>query len=1062
MKPIFLEMTAFISYAETTSFDFRKYDGQLFLITGDTGAGKTAIFDAICFALYGEVSGDDRRHLKPEQIHNRSCSLGQDTVVKFTFSHKGKEYTVTRKLHFAKTRGAEDAYGDGKPQAAFEEKGSTETVTGDEKVTAKVEEILSLSGDQFRKIIMLAQGEFKDFLMADSDKKNAILGKLFDNSPYVRYAKLLNEASDKLEKTRSAGKQEIASQMKRFVVPEDMAGFDETSWIPESPYLLENLCALVAAEEMTLAEMNKAKGEKFKKRDESQKELLQAQEMNKKIDELTKQREHMTLLEEGKTDNQALEDAVSKMDVAAHKVKPAYDILSGTKKNLEKKESDITAKETEIVSLQDEQKKAQAVVSEDEKKQPEIQATRDQALSIRNSLKEYDALDEVSEAIVKDEKEQIKITGLLSDCEKKIEANKADTAKATSELEGLADVESEWEEVGKTIPALERRQETMTGLNDSCASVISLESDLTELCEKISVLQTEEKEAQSLYDDLFSRFIGGQAASLAKNTREKLETCGEADCPVCGTRLTKDHFLTLADDGEVVELSAVEAEQAKRDAAQKRHQDAKNEALQIRTEIKQQKKQAVDQARSLFGEKTEWKDISDPKHLQEITTSYQEEYDAALKKQEQLQMKRDHKNLLQTLLAQYGNEKATLEKDQATWKNTLEMLGKSIAEKKKRAADLAAGLAYGSKAEAMKHADALEMQAKKMQAVLDKNESALQSVNNALSGALAAQEEMKRAREDLVRQLKNNEAALDEVVKTSTFSSAEEAITLLTEAGDVEAWLKKNRDAVNKYKNDCEQTKKRVGELEEETKGKTLVVIEELEKNVAEADAAYSEADKAYTGYSTRYETHKSICDAVRSEKEKLRETDKASEVLTKLSELAMGSAGEGGRLSFDRYVMGAVFKEIIAMANQRLDIMTGGEYQLVHRVQADKKSKKSGLDIDVISPCSDFSIPAYAGSMSGGEKFKISLALAFGLSDVVRSRAGGISLETIFIDEGFGSLDANSLRQVMDVLQGLAKDNNMVGVISHVAELENTFGKERTILIRKKNNRSVINPAEA
>ena len=117
-----------------------------------------------------------------------------------------------------------------------------------------------------------------------------------------------------------------------------MEGFDETFWIPESPYLLENLCALVAAEEMRLSEMSKKKAELLKKRDDAQKDLHQAEEMNRKIDELSKKREHLASLGEKRAENLAIEEAVSKMDVAAHKVKPAYDIFSGTRKNLEKQE----------------------------------------------------------------------------------------------------------------------------------------------------------------------------------------------------------------------------------------------------------------------------------------------------------------------------------------------------------------------------------------------------------------------------------------------------------------------------------------------------------------------------------------------------------------------------------------------------------------------------------------------------------------------------------------------------------------------------------------------------
>ena len=161
MKPLTLKMTAFGSYANETTVPFENLKHGLYLIAGDTGAGKTTIFDAIVFALYGKVSGSDR---EAKMMHSDLVSKGVDTVVELRFEQDGQEYTVTRTLHFSKKRGSAGEYGEAKPSATLILPGQREPVDGAEKVTARCEELLGLNAEQFRKIIMLAQGEFKEFL----------------------------------------------------------------------------------------------------------------------------------------------------------------------------------------------------------------------------------------------------------------------------------------------------------------------------------------------------------------------------------------------------------------------------------------------------------------------------------------------------------------------------------------------------------------------------------------------------------------------------------------------------------------------------------------------------------------------------------------------------------------------------------------------------------------------------------------------------------------------------------------------------------------------------------
>ena len=183
MRPLYLEMTAFGSYARPTVLPFDKLAHGLYLVTGDTGAGKTTIFDAVMFALYGTASGSDR---STDMLHCDHVPKSVDTLVKLRFSQGGKEYEVERRLHFSKKRGTDDQYGDAKPDAVLREPNRAPT-EGANRVTARIEALLGLNAEQFRKIIMLAQGQFREFLNADSDKKNEILGRLFDSAPYLWY-----------------------------------------------------------------------------------------------------------------------------------------------------------------------------------------------------------------------------------------------------------------------------------------------------------------------------------------------------------------------------------------------------------------------------------------------------------------------------------------------------------------------------------------------------------------------------------------------------------------------------------------------------------------------------------------------------------------------------------------------------------------------------------------------------------------------------------------------------------------------------------------------------------
>ena len=176
-------------------------------------------------------------------------------------------------------------------------------------------------------------------------------------------------------------------------------------------------------------------------------------------------------------------------------------------------------------------------------------------------------------------------------------------------------------------------------------------------------------------------------------------------------------------------------------------------------------------------------------------------------------------------------------------------------------------------------------------------------------------------------------------------------------------------------------------------------------------------------------------------------------EMLKDLSELASGQHREAEQISFETYVQTWYFAQVIGRANQRLTQMTGGRYYLRWSEEALDRRSRSGLDLAVEELWSAKRRPV--SSLSGGEKFQTGLSLALGLSDVVMAHAGGVEIDSLFIDEGFGSLDEDSLQEAMGVLQGLAMDNRMIGVISHLALLRQVIDKQ--LMARKGENGSTI-----
>ena len=233
-------------------------------------------------------------------------------------------------------------------------------------------------------------------------------------------------------------------------------------------------------------------------------------------------------------------------------------------------------------------------------------------------------------------------------------------------------------------------------------------------------------------------------------------------------------------------------------------------------------------------------------------------------------------------------------------------------------------------------------------------------------------------------------------------------------------------------------TQEELEKREEQTAGKEEADLAALDALIIASEAEYNRMNEVCSNGEALLRNHRSVLEEAEACRAALEATGSAWKRLDALAALAQGSSGEGGKLSFDRYVMGAMFREILEMANRRMEQMSGGRYELVHKAGADRRNAKAGLEIEVLD--NNTGLQRSAGSLSGGEAFFTSLSLALGLSDVVQNHAGGKQMEALFIDEGFGTLSDDVLDKALEVLDQLGEGKRLVGIISHVDKLDESI----------------------
>ena len=1074
MRPNQLTMSAFGPYAHQTSIDFDALGNSgVYLVCGDTGAGKTMIFDAICFALFGEASGDSRGGARSTaSLRSDYAEATEKTFVELTFTYRGKRYRVKRNPDYtrAKARGE----GETKQAAGAElEFPDGRVVTGVRKVNAEVEALLGIDSEQFKQIVMLAQGEFRKLLTADTDTREGIFRKLFGTAVYEQLQERLAEESRKLERENTRVKTEIATLSGQAAIPADSpaaAGLEErrgTSLL--GPWLVETLQSLLAVDRPEHERLD-AQVEELRVKWSDANTLLKQVESRPAV-EAEKQRLDAEIAKLEQAQPQlaaAFEECVrhdderdralaraariagtfAKYEALGQAVQAHTDATEGSERSRQRlsdaskaaQDADAAVERlTQVVfgfegaDVRVVQARAALEVAQREAKAAEAAVESACALEAKEAEAQQAArrLDELRAACERAAQDESASADALSQADSR-------SAALQDAPEALALARAAFDQAKRALKEAEESVKRRDGLAEAITGVeLPYREKQQLLLEKERIHERDSLRLQELQ----RRQRAGRAGLLAAELEEGLP------CPVCGSphhpspASTGDAAAAIPTDDEIDAASQRE-EQARQDAAA-----AAIRAGELKAVYEEKRQQLA-----RFDEET-----GGPEALQESLRAarrcFEEARDAAVAAEErkgafdkamrELESARKKHETLAVRLADASAAVQTAREGQIVIEAALQTMREAPGATSAQDARDALAIADARRTAAQDALTAGERDARK----LAQAQQELAAAREATAQAQAAVEQARAAAQDAGQAEAIAGERVAQLRADLEFPDLSAAQAQVAELRGFAGKLQEARDAAQKELRDNEAQRNTDSELLKAVERQLAVIpvadVDETRAAMAEFTRQGNELKAVAAALKTRIDANASCL--VRLE----RALDKAGGIeerygrVKALAEVATGNVVGRSKVRFEAYVQAIYFDKVIEAANVRLKALTSGQFELV-RYSEGAGNAKAGLGLYVIDSFTGRARDA--SSLSGGESFQASLCLALGLSDIVQAHAGGIEFDTMFVDEGFGSLDAGALGNAISLLSDLSGGTKLVGIISHVEDLKANIPKKLVV----------------
>lgn len=1054
MKPQKLTMQAFGSYGKKTKIDFSRLKQNLFLVSGDTGAGKTTIFDAIVFALYGEASSGSNKKDGTE-LQSQYAKEYLEPYVELVFEEQNTNesgvYTVRRSPRHVRPKKRGTGTIEVSAQVSLIMPDGSEYPQ--KEINKKLEEIVGLTKSQFMQVAMIAQGEFMELIRARSDEKKVIFRKLFQTE---FYQKLTEELA-----TRRKEKQIVMGQIRTIcqtqagyiVIPD---GYNRSVEIEEVRQrvlsadrlsvtdlecLVEELRSLCTDLEKQQKEMQEEYDSAFEKRDADRENVTKAKHCLRFFAQLEQAQTKLQECE-SEAEERAVDEGWIKKIRQAYEVRQFYLRWKEAAQRTEETRKKLQCQKEQLPQLEIQEK--ETALQEEKAEQSYHQAVENDSRVTQKT----DVIVNTLKKIAKTQKE-------IDTQEENLRQSDQQLQEVHRQMAGLDSQEEAWQEqktvlkdVDMQMALWQVRQEDTDTLLDEYDKVMKYSLEYvkcsrkkTDAAKRYAAGRSDFLRANEIYLRNQTAFLDAQAGFLAK---EKLRP-GEP-CPVCGslehpspcTLSETDSCLTREaleqENREVQELQKKQEELAKQaeadgKLAEEKERLMQQEAGQLYQHMKRSiseellrdggaDKKKTDVSLDIIEEKwnvilKNWKKEVDRegeelrnKKIQYEKLRKAEEKGAQKKKdlKEQEEKLKDHRSRQKELLA--GIRSRMQELQNAAEGKTL----KEVQEEKE--------VSEKNRIKQEQHYQAVRKQMQNARRETEQTQARIRQYEKEMPEKEKEEKEKQGMYQDV---LKTGKITEEEWMEAAKAFAIEEADLMQKK---VEAYKMKKAAALQMK----ETAEKEIGSLTrpdlkvlEDIGIESEKHLEEIRQKLEICKNAYGNNERAYLGLRGNQKERQTIM-------EEYARTDRLYQQLS-------GNM-TGARMDIETFVQRYYLQNILAAANRRFREMSAGQYELrMYHLEKAGEGKNHGLDLMVYSTVTGKE--REVRTLSGGESFMAALSLALGMADQIQQSCPAIHLDMMFIDEGFGSLDEHSRNQAVRVLKRMAGGSKMIGMISHVTELK-------------------------
>ena len=985
MKPIRLELKEFGPYKnEIIEWD-KIINEPIFLITGKTGSGKSTLFDAITYALYNKTTGG-----KDIASLRTKTALDKDkTQVNFDFELSGKKYRIERTLAYLKA-GNKNLTSGKVALMQYNDEKLVVIASKEQEVKEKVEELIGLDDKQFCQIIILPQGKFKEFLLSKSSEKKETLRSLFNTYFYQKFVEQLQEQAKKLDSSHKQKEKELITRFEQFNIEEELTKFE---YLKDENF--EEILGIINSQEETIKNEKKELLKLERSFSKEKEKFIELSKLNDKFIQLKNNKLELANLSEKEDYYKSLRLEVEKLkELQKSKDKIIeYSTLLNKQSQLRKLEKDLLI-DTDKYKLDLENNK---------KLQLELNAQKDNIEELRKETVDYkffyNNFNELNSA-----KANIEIySKTLEELALKKETYKELDSRLKVSKEGyLEDIEEKTileSSIGKLKLEILKKEQDVEKLEE-------YNNKFSEVNDKSLKLTLDKKQLEEL--EVEKKKLEQEVILLNKNKEQEvlngfLLKLHEGDeCPLCKQKI--EHL------PEIPSLEAVD------ESIEKSLQKVNKDTIQLETLIKKDEEE-IERISALLKNLEDTINFKSKEELSQLEDELKTDNLKLTDISKAIKISEDKiKGLNQEIeeLSELFKNEDEIKQKHLEAKNKIEQFEKNV------------------KIELDEFADYYE-----------KIQSQVEDFDNRCNVQQNNSNELLIRKTKLETEQKNNKTNLLEVSKRIeniiesfsdsklnkyyiTLEMAEEDIAELVKLEEFESQINKFEDAKKIIVNNIEKLVEELEEIEQPD-------LEEGQRKLQNIEFQVNDFIEKVVILNTRLENNKKLYKKIHSEYIELLESSKDIREIIAFSDVVSGKTEN--RKSLETYVQGYYLDLILVAGTKRLLQMTNDRYRFIRRDEKSKGGGLQGLEIEIHDIY--LNSTRIISSLSGGELFLASLALALGLAEVIQNESGGISLETIFIDEGFGSLDTETLDIALTTLIDLQSYGRNIGIISHVSELK-------------------------